>query len=304
MAGKGSHSPLLSIPLGTICSSTEGAGGCSSLPGSSPWLSSTGLASFPSTPQTRHGSGGGGQALSKPPAPSRGSSAGGMARVLLRNPHGCKVLGCWGVSWGASLQKKEVPWIWDHRGQRLELEGEASPLSAPSQELVLPAELALDVGGGETGARGTPPPCLCTVSLVGTSSLSPQESPQLSRSEGSIPGPSPGGQQTPPVYSSHIQLLLPFRCSQPLLSAPSSPHIPEPGELSLSRERPFPFASNFPRVGKGPQGSFLDPPICIPLTVPGAGSGLHVSTITSVLEPLGRSDVPGRYAALTALALL
>lgn len=60
MARKGSHSPLLSIPLGAICSSTEGAGGWSSLPGSSPWLGSTGLASFLSTPQARHGSAAGG----------------------------------------------------------------------------------------------------------------------------------------------------------------------------------------------------------------------------------------------------
>lgn len=38
---EGAHTALclLSIPLGAICSSTEGTGDCSSLPGSSPWLS-------------------------------------------------------------------------------------------------------------------------------------------------------------------------------------------------------------------------------------------------------------------------
>lgn len=122
MAGKGSQAGewleraptalcLLSIPLGAICSSTEGTGGWSSLPGSSPWLGSTGSASFPSTPQARHGSAWGSQTLSKPPATSRGSSVSGMARLLLRNSHICKALVCWSVSWGASSQERRVPWI-------------------------------------------------------------------------------------------------------------------------------------------------------------------------------------------------
>lgn len=84
---------------------------------------------------------------------------GGMARALLRNPRVCKVLGCRGVSWGASLEKKEVPWIWDHRGQRLELKGEASPLC-----------VELDwVARWVPGAHHR----LCAVSPVGTSGLSP-----------------------------------------------------------------------------------------------------------------------------------
>lgn len=46
---------LLSTLLRAICSSTGGTGGWNSLPGSSPWLSSTGSASFPSTPQAQRG---------------------------------------------------------------------------------------------------------------------------------------------------------------------------------------------------------------------------------------------------------
>lgn len=103
----------------------------------------------------------------------------------------------------------------------------------------------------------------------GTSSLSPREGPQLS-----VPAPSPGGQQTPPGYPGHIQLPLPFRCSQPLLPSPSSPHSPEPEELF--GERPFPFASNFPRVGTEPGGSFSHPPpSASPLLCPGLAPREH-----------------------------
>lgn len=87
---------------------------------------------------------------------------GGVARALLRNPHVCKALGCW----GASLQNREAPRTWDDQGTEA---GEASLLSAPSRELVLPARLALGWGGGKMGARGLPLPCLCAVSPVGTS---------------------------------------------------------------------------------------------------------------------------------------
>lgn len=94
---------LLSIPLGTICGSTEGTGGWSSLPGSSPWLGSTGSASFPSTPQARNGSAWGSQTLSKPPATSGGSSVGGMARLLPRISHVLQSLGVLGCLLGCQL---------------------------------------------------------------------------------------------------------------------------------------------------------------------------------------------------------
>lgn len=118
---------LLSIPLGAICGSTEGTGGWSSLPRSSPWLGSTGSASFPSTPEAHHGLVWGSQTLSKSPATSRGSSVGRMARLLLRKPHG--------------LQR-----FWDPEGQRLEIKGQASPL--PICTLLGDAKLLLDLRGG------------------------------------------------------------------------------------------------------------------------------------------------------------
>lgn len=93
-----------------------------------------------------------------------------------------KALGCWGVSWGSSSQERGVPWIWDPQGQRLELEGEASPLT----HLTLPGdvELPLDLWGGEmggeVGASCTPLPSLHTVA---TSRLLYPQSPQWSQSE-------------------------------------------------------------------------------------------------------------------------
>ena len=71
-AGKGSCSPGLSTPLRAICGGAEGAGGQSSLPGSSSWLGSTEPASFPSTPQAHHGSvpnGDGGPSPQQSPQP-------------------------------------------------------------------------------------------------------------------------------------------------------------------------------------------------------------------------------------------
>lgn len=192
---------LLSIPPGAICS-TEGTGDWTALPRSSPWLSSTGSASFPSTPQARHGSAWGGQTLSKPPATSRGSSMGGMARLLLRNPHVCKALGCWGVSWGASSQERGIPWIWDPQGQRLELEEEASPL--PICTLPGDAELPPDLWGGEMGASCMPLPSLCTVA---TGSLPYPEGPQLSQSE--HPRRQEKPQNTPTTSSSPFPYIAP-----------------------------------------------------------------------------------------------
>ena len=96
--------------------------------------------------------------------------------------------------------------------------------------------------------------------------------------------------------------------SQPLLSAPTSPLIPKPGELALSAESPFfPLLPTYPGWEKSLEVPFwITPPSTSPSLCPGLGTGwLRVSTITrSVSEPWGRSDVPGWYAALTALALL
>lgn len=94
-------------------------------PGSAP------LGRLPSPPPHKHVTAQrvcGGVKPHKPPAPSRESSVGGMARVLLRNAYVCKVLGCWGGSWGAGSQEREVSWIWDHWGQRLGSKGKTALL--------------------------------------------------------------------------------------------------------------------------------------------------------------------------------
>lgn len=67
-----------------------------------------------------------------------------------------------------------MPWVLDHQGEMLELEGEASPLSGCASPR--DAELVLDSKGGETDASHMPSPSPCTaVSSVGTSGLPPQE---------------------------------------------------------------------------------------------------------------------------------
>lgn len=262
-AGKGTHSHWLSILLPAICSSTAGTGGWSWLRGSFPWLGSTRPVSFPSTPQARHSSAClGGVKPHKPPAPFRRSSVGGMAGVLLRNAYVCKVLGCWGGSWGVSSQEREVFWIWDHWGKRW------GPKGKPALFCATPGPCA--AGQASTGLVGWQDGCQPhttalpgAVSPVENSGLSPQEGPQLSCSEGSIPGLSPGGQQIPPASSCLGDLLL-------LL-----PHISQIPESSPSPERDlFPLLPAFLECEKSLEAPFRVPPTCIPLAVPRAGSGL------------------------------
>lgn len=172
-----------------------------------------------------------------------------------------------GKSWGAGLspgvsahRRWGVPWIWDHQGQRLELKGEASPLSGCT--LAGDAELELDSWRGEMGASRTPPPC-CAQQLpqwepaVSPIERVPNRAAVKAASLALLWGDNRHPQLTVATSSSPCTSTAPSPC---LLSAPSSPHIPEPEELSLSGERPFPVASNFPRVGKEPRGSFLIPP--------------------------------------------
>lgn len=168
-----------------------------------------------------------------------------------------KALGCWGVSCGSSSQERGVPWIWDPQGQRLELEGEASPLTISHCLEMLSFHWTRGVVRWVVrwvpAARHCP---ACTQWQPAGYSI--HRVPSGAR--GSIPGDK-RNPKTPQQHPASPSLsLLPA-----LAFCSSFLHIPESQKLSSSHRGLFPMLPNFPGWEKSLETSFWIPPPASPL---------------------------------------
>jgi len=210
--------PLRSEPSAAARKALEARARCQEAPPG--WAPPSRLPSPPphrhTTAQCRTGTGG--QALSKAPSPFQRVWCWGDDRGAAEEPPR------WGAGMSSGMPAHGRGRIWDHQGQRPELEGEASPLAGCAS----PRDAQL---GSRRCRVPVPPPCLCSFPSGNQRSACSRGSPAKPQG-GQHPWPFAGGQRAPPAHPGPCPSIAPSPCS--LLPLP---HLSPSQESSPSPQR-------------------------------------------------------------------